>query len=249
MTPEELTDENLSTVPLDDALDTAQWFSNTARALTEAPGREATLQRVVELAREVVGVDLAAVVALDRQNRPTLLAATDPDTAEKIVAAQRSAGAGPTWEALLGNKTVLADDLTTDARWPAYRDIVLADTEVRSVMTFCLLVGEQPHGALALYSEHPNAFGEREIRLGAIYADHAAFALSEASESDHAANLQAALSTSRTIGAALGILMERHHLTTEDAFALLRQESQQTNRKLSEVADNVVQTGEFPLPG
>ncbi|WP_172832285.1 GAF and ANTAR domain-containing protein [Nakamurella panacisegetis] len=247
MTPEELTDDP-STAPFDDPLDAAQWFSNTARVLTETRGREATLQRVVELARDVVGVDLAAVVTLDRENRPTLLAATDDCVAEKIVHAQRVAGAGPTWEALLGNKTVVADDLTLDQRWPVYRDALLADTEVRSVMTFCLLVGDRPHGALALYSKHPNAFGEREQRLGAIYADHAAFALSEASEADHAANLQTALSTSRTIGAALGILMERHHVTADEAFAMLRRESQHSNRKLSDVAETVVQTGEFPPP-
>ena len=239
----------MPTVPLDDPLDTAQWFSDTARALIETEGREATLQRVVELAQEVVGVDLAVVVTLDREHRPSLLAATDREVAEKIVAAQRSAGSGPTWEALLGHKTVVADDLTQDERWPAYRDAVVADTNVRSVMTFCLLVGGQPHGALALYSTQRSAFGEREQRLGAIYADHAAFALSEASESDQAANLSTALTTSRTIGAALGILMERHHVTVDGAFALLRQESQHRNRKLSEVADGVVQTGEFPRPG
>ena len=61
-----------------------------------------------------------------------------------------------------------------------------------------------------------------------------------------AANLEAALTTNRQIGAAIGILMHRHKLTEPQGFELLRETSQRTNRKLRDVADELVFTGALP---
>jgi signal transduction histidine kinase/DNA-binding response OmpR family regulator len=63
---------------------------------------------------------------------------------------------------------------------------------------------------------------------------------------DEAANLRIALGTNRQIGAAIGILMHGHGLTNEEAFQLLRQTSQRLNRKLRDIADDVVRTGDLP---
>ncbi|MFZ1666467.1 MAG: response regulator, partial [Flavobacteriales bacterium] len=57
------------------------------------------------------------------------------------------------------------------------------------------------------------------------------------------ANLEMALSSNRRIGAAIGVLMASRHVTSEEAFALLRTASNESNRKLHEVADQVVLTG------
>jgi hypothetical protein len=61
---------------------------------------------------------------------------------------------------------------------------------------------------------------------------------------EHTANLEVALRSSRTIGAAIGILMTKHHLPEEQAFQMLRKVSMDTNRKLRDLADEVVRTGE-----
>jgi hypothetical protein len=63
---------------------------------------------------------------------------------------------------------------------------------------------------------------------------------------DKIANLERALSTARQIGTAMGVLMASYKLTEEQAFTQLRQTSQNINRKLREVADNVVFTGALP---
>lgn len=62
----------------------------------------------------------------------------------------------------------------------------------------------------------------------------------------HAENLKAALRTSRTIGAALGIVMANRRVTESDAFKILSRASQNTNRRLRLVAHDVVTTGEVP---
>ena len=57
----------------------------------------------------------------------------------------------------------------------------------------------------------------------------------------HTRDLEEALRSSRTIGAAVGIVMESRGLDADRAFAVLRQASQDRNRKLREIAAEVVQ--------
>jgi phage terminase Nu1 subunit (DNA packaging protein) len=61
--------------------------------------------------------------------------------------------------------------------------------------------------------------------------------------SDH---LQEPLRTSRQIGMAIGILMERHKLTAEQAFDHLRVGSSRRNVKLRDIAEQLLFTGEDP---
>ena len=63
---------------------------------------------------------------------------------------------------------------------------------------------------------------------------------------DEAANLRVALSSNRRIGAAVGILMYRFKIGNDEGFTLLREASQRLNRKLGDIADEVVLTGELP---
>jgi len=49
----------------------------------------------------------------------------------------------------------------------------------------------------------------------------------------------------RCIGAAIGIVMGRHRLTQDQAFSLLRRTSQNSNRKLGDIADDVLYRGDI----
>lgn len=60
------------------------------------------------------------------------------------------------------------------------------------------------------------------------------------------ASLERALASSRRIGMAIGILMARRRVTDAVAFQLLSQASQQRNRKLRNLAEEVIETGDIP---
>lgn len=63
------------------------------------------------------------------------------------------------------------------------------------------------------------------------------------------AELEKAVLTRTVIGQAEGILMERHQVSAEDAFEMLRRASQHSNRKLRDLAADLVHTGlEPPAP-
>jgi hypothetical protein len=74
-------------------------------------------------------------------------------------------------------------------------------------------------------------------------ADHAGVALKAAVERD---NLTRAMAARHRVGLAQGILMIRRQLTADQAFALLKSESQNTHVKLRTIAQTVIQTGDLP---
>ena len=60
------------------------------------------------------------------------------------------------------------------------------------------------------------------------------------------AQLERALQSSRLIGTAIGILMERHKVTSDQAFRELVVASQATQVKLHVLATRLIDTGEWP---
>lgn len=65
---------------------------------------------------------------------------------------------------------------------------------------------------------------------------------------EHAAQMEQALKSSRTIGAALGLIMAGRHVCEDEAFLILREASQKSNRKLRELAHELVTTGGLSAP-
>ena len=63
---------------------------------------------------------------------------------------------------------------------------------------------------------------------------------------DKVAGLEEALLSRDVIGQAKGILMERLHLTSEQAFEQLREASQTHNRKVRDLAAELAETGAWP---
>ena len=58
---------------------------------------------------------------------------------------------------------------------------------------------------------------------------------------EHAQQMEEALRSSRTIGAAMGVIMASRQVNEGDAFVILRRASQDSNRKLRELAADLVQ--------
>jgi ANTAR domain len=80
--------------------------------------------------------------------------------------------------------------------------------------------------------------------LAQAFAHHASLALGAAMERD---NLNRAVAARHRVGLAQGILMTRRQLAADQAFALLKRESQNTNVKLRTIAQRVIETGDLPV--
>ena len=209
-----------------------------------ADGADA-LTRLVKLAVvSVPGCDWAGLTAWPQGRRPRSLAATDP-VAAKVDELQYALGEGPCLTAAAENEPVRIPDLTVDERWPRFNEMTLSRTPVRSVLAFQL--GSSPdRAALNLYGSTAHAFGEESLVAGALFASHARVLVMHAGRAEQASHLKEALATSRRIGMAIGILMNVHKVTEDEAFGLLRATSQNLNIKLRTIADDVARTGTLP---
>lgn len=146
---------------------------------------------------------------------------------------------GPGLSAARDQQTVRVKDVACETRWPAFCRAALRDTPIRSILSLELSVESAFRGALSLYAEQTDAFGEESEHLGAIYAVYAGMAWAFARRNQQ---FHQALATRDTIGQAKGIIMQRFSVDAENAFRLLKRLSQSSNTPLVQVATKLVAT-------
>jgi GAF domain-containing protein len=222
-------------------------FSETARILFAAGSVTDTLVQVVETAVATIeGCDYAGLFLVEKEVITTPVH-TDPFV-EEIDALQQQFGEGPCLDAVSQRLIFYADDLSDDARWPHFGPPATA-VGIRSVLALPLVTNGRL-GALNLYARYPAAFGVVDRAKGVLLASLAGLAVSAArsheDEERRSEHLNLALGTREVIGQAQGILMERERITPGQAFDILRHASQRLNRKLRDVAQDLVDTGERP---
>jgi len=144
---------------------------------------------------------------------------------------------GPCLTAAWEEKTIHVADLETDERFPKYRRDALEQTPIRSVMAFQMFIAGETMGALNVYAEEPNAFGQVSRDMGLIFAAHSSVAWNAARRDEQ---FKRALASRDTIGQAKGMIMERYGVDAVQAFEVLRKLSQDSNVPLLQVATELV---------
>ena len=220
--------------------DAAEAFARLAVELHGAGGFEETVEAVVQFALQALDCSHAGV-ALHSRGRAQVPAATDPVVCE-IFHHAMAIGRGPLVEAMRTGQDVLIRDTATDPRWPEWAAEV-RELGVRAVLDVPLTTATGTVGMLGLYSTAPDAFGPDDIGVAHILARHASVALANAR---HEANLAQAVDARKLVGQAMGILMERYDLDSDRAFTVLRRYSQDTNTKLRDVAQQLIDTRKLP---
>jgi transcriptional regulator with GAF, ATPase, and Fis domain len=151
--------------------------------------------------------------------------------------------AGPCLDAFRTAEPVVNADLhANEHRWPRFAEAAEAAGYV-SVHALPLRLRSTVIGALNLFCTERNSLSEADIRTGQALADVATIGIL-AQRNLHQAELlttqlQTALNSRVTIEQAKGVLAERHQITVDQAFELLRTYSRGHNRLLSDVARDV----------
>ena len=97
------------------------------------------------------------------------------------------------------------------------------------------------------YITKPFASQELLARLRANHELHQLREQAVDAADERTAQVRGGLQSNRVIGTAIGILMTTHRLSTEQGFALLVAASQHSNRKLRDLAAEVISTGRLPF--
>ena len=223
--------------------DLGEVMSRAARRLQDEHGDvEATLRVITGLAVTTVpGVEDCSISYVVGRRRVEPRAATSELPGE-VDALQSRIGQGPCLDAVWNHEVVRVDDAAGEQRWPEFGTRA-AELGVGSMLCFQLFVTGDQLGAMNLYSRSPHAFDEEAQTIARMLAAHAAVALAGA---EHETHLRRGMDSRDVLGQAKGILMERHKMTSDQAFGVLVRASQELNRKVVDVARELSETGVMP---
>jgi GAF domain-containing protein len=210
---------------------------------SEPDGLQDLLRHVAAFAvRAIPGADGAGLTLLEH-NRPDTIVAS-ADFVREVDEIQYGLGEGPCISAAAEGRTMVSGSLREELRWPRFGPQVAA-LGVHSVLSLPLLGPGGALGAMNVYAHAIDSFDQRAIELGELFAIPAAISVRNAQVLAQtkrvAIQLQAALTNRAVIDQALGILMSRSGSTAEEAFAKLTSMSQAENRKVSVVAQHLVE--------
>jgi GAF domain-containing protein len=212
---------------------------------------DSLLQAVADLTKTVMPGRPETSVTLLVRDKPTLMASTG-QLAVDLDERQYERDHGPCLHAARSGEVIEVADARTDPRWRDYLSRAV-ERGCLSSPSVPLRIDEdqQVSGALNIYARDAAAFDEDSRSAATRFGPYAAVAAGNThayqSARDMADNLEIALDTRAVIDQAKGVLIERYKLTPDQAFQLLAQASMKANRKVRDIADHLVHTGEFPL--
>jgi GAF domain-containing protein len=222
--------------------ETALELAKLAGLVLTEPDLDTALVAVTRVAVSAVEpCDGASLTMRDRGVPSAPIA--DGDWAVQLDRLQFVEQEGPCLDCLREGSVMRVRDLAQDGRFPNYGPAAAA-MGAGSTMSLPLSADGRTVGALNLYSRSTDAFDSDAVAVGELLAAHASLAVTAAmayySNRDLAGQMRQALESRAVIEQAKGVLMGRQGCTADEAFTLLVQQSQRANRKLREVAQELV---------
>lgn len=219
-------------------------FRQLASDLESATSNDQALRTLTGLCLRVVpGAEAAGITCVSSDGYESVAATSD--LAERVDQIQFEVGSGPCIDAAVEETVYRTDDLRSDPRWPEFGRRAAEETGVLSMLSFRLFFEDDDDLAAALnvYAKKVAAFDDNGQMAGLAASTYGAEVVTSRRRKAEIFHLRRALESNREIGAAVGVLMAQHRVTREQAFDLLRMASQNSHRKLVDIARDVVETG------
>jgi len=202
------------------------------------------LALILETAVETLGYDAATITARHQGSLSTV-AATDPRLV-LLDEVQYQSGHGPCLTALDAHDPVAWTERDGDAAWQAFAD---AARQLAVSSSFSVHVptddAKGTAASLNLYSRSHRALADEQIRSAVAFAQQLAEAMlsvdAHRATAKLAEGLAAAMRTRAVIEQAKGMLMSERQITADQAFEVLTKMSKDSNVKLRDVAQRLVE--------
>jgi GAF domain-containing protein len=222
--------------------------------LSEEDSSDVSLRQLAELSLELIPGSAAAGVVVAGDNS-WAYSASEACIAQ-LHRLQLETGAGPVAETLRFGEARRIDDTADEERWPEVCSAMTAES-LRSCLILPLRTDREPGGALALYARERGSFAGAGHDVALLFAAQGGVAMRNASMYKNCRrlvdNLRVALESRAVIEQAKGILVAEYGFEPEAAFKRLSALSQNTNRKVKDIAADLVagriQRGQFSGDG
>ena len=222
---------------------TREALDGVARRLLPEEDMQSVLQRVVDLVTHVVPSGAGAFITLVRNQRAT----TAANSGGLVSGLGGRPGRRPCGEARIGGHFVEIAGRRSEHRWPDHSPDPLQSGAVSAVAA--PVPGVPWAACLNVYAPVAAALTDQHRLAVSEFAASAAVALTNMdalqAARDQATNLRVAMESRAVIEQAKGIVTERYKVPVDEAFRLLSEVSMRTNRKVRDLAEHLVHTGEL----
>jgi hypothetical protein len=205
-----------------------------------AATEERSLSQLTLLAASQVAGCAAANVTVWRDGELTSQAASHPEPS-RLVAVQVTAGRGPLIDAVAGGEAVICADTLTETRWPEFSSAALR-MGIRSSVS--LSYRGQVVVVLTLLGLRPRALDPERLQLAELlvaYGGALVGAVADYGDTRRVADqLRDAASSRAVVDQAMGILMHALGCSADEALERMREVSQRSNLRATEVAQRVI---------
>jgi GAF domain-containing protein len=191
---------------------------------------------------QLLHISAAGLLLTDQQGTLQVVAASSERT-RLLELFQLQTDEGPCVDCFRSGEPVSVADLASVDRWPRFT-AAAAKVGFTAVHALPMRLRSEVIGALNFFDADSGPLAESKLRIGQALADVATIGLLQ-QRAIHRRDalteqLQTALNSRVLIEQAKGVLAERLHLDVDDAFALLRDGARSHNRRLSELAQAIV---------
>ncbi len=220
-------------------------FALLAQELAAAPDENTRLQIAVDRAVSLVERCDHAGITINEKGGLLTRVSSD-DLVHRANELQHELGEGPCLDVMRAQDTLVSQDLDQEQRWPLWAKRVRTELAVQSMMSMLVYTDSRSFGALSLYAGQGQSFDADDVAVGRALAGHLAVVMTAERE---IAQLGTALDARTAIGQATGVIMTRLEVSPDQAFAYLRRVSSTENRKIADLAEEIVRTRRLPGQG
>jgi PAS domain S-box-containing protein len=196
------------------------------------------LHEIIAAAIPLLRADGVGLMLADRQGALRWVTATN-QAEQAFEQAERDLGEGPCIDAYTGGRVIWTADLRSDPRWPRLGPAARTN-QIRGVLSAPVVLDDRPIGTCNALTS--TARGWTEADAGAVSAFATVLgrligSITDARDkAELTAQLQYALNSRVLVEQAKGVLMEREGVDAERALELLRRRARSSERKLVDVA-------------
>lgn len=220
--------------------------------LLESPGFSEFLLGLATMSASRLGTDgttTECTITVERDGEPSTVVSSSAE-GWQLDEAQYSFDSGPCLTALRQQRTVLINDLGHDKRWGQYMESI-EKVGVHSVLAVPIPTEPSARAALNSYAHSTHAFDPATV---ALVEDHAAsmsrilrLALRLHAPAALPGDLRSALQSRAIVDAAVSLVMLQTRTGRDGALQLLRQAAISSNRRIQEVAVEIVDRTQLPF--
>ena len=218
-------------------------FAELARITLADHSLDSVMDRIATLAKTTLGLNGEVSVTLVERGKPSTVAQTGA-LALELDERQYDRGYGPCLDSIDGGEPLIVSDMQAEPRWPDWAKSAAA-LGAGSSLSIPVPLQREVSAALNIYSLDRDAFDDAAVELVSTFAAYAGVALANmhlyTAQGQVAEQLQQAMQSRAVIEQAKGILMGQRRCAAQEAFDLLVRLSQDTNRKLRDVAQALVE--------